>query len=342
MAAITSEKTYTGQQLSDIFFRTTFSGKSAAELGLRVVYNLPVPTTLTLWSLTGDGIKPYKSGFQGENQTKRVSKTIDMTKCKLENAFAPSDYEATIYELITNDPNVNLQDLSGSDLERAETELFRRFIRENIRVHMWVGDSARKTADNKAGKYSVFDGFLKKALDTTNYTELHRVTISSAPSASNVISLLDSVWNAAPAELKEMKSGGDLVYFVTSDVYQAYEAYLDSKTNSVAYKDLQDGRTELMYHGIRLVEAQIDSIIAGLSDMPDSFVMLAPKQNLVLSLNTANMPDAEVRMWYNPDEIENRQRCCFLAGTEFLDENLVVFASKAKATQTTQTQSANK
>lgn len=339
MAAITSEKTYTGQQLSDIFFRTTFSGKSATELGLRVVYNLPVPTTLTLWSLTGDGIKPYESGFQGENQTKRVSKTVDMTRCKIENAFSPSDYEGRIYELITNDPNVNLQDLSGSDLERAETELFRRFIRENIRVQMWVGNSARKTTDDKPGKYSVFDGLLKKALDTTNYKELHRVTMSAAPTSSNIISILDSVWNAAPAELKEMKSGGDLAYFATSDVLEAYEAYLDSKGNSAAYADLQKGRDTLQYHGIRIVEAQVDSIIAGLSDMPDSFVLLAPKQNLVLSLNTANMPDAEVRMWYNPDQIENRQRCCFLAGTEFLDENLVVFASKAKATQSGQTQS---
>ena len=32
-------------------------------------------------------------------------------------------------------------------------------------------------------------------------------------------------------------------------------------------------------------------------------------------------------MWYNPDVMENRQRATFLAGTEILDETLMVWAS---------------
>jgi hypothetical protein len=28
-------------------------------------------------------------------------------------------------------------------------------------------------------------------------------------------------------------------------------------------------------------------------------------------------------MWYNPDEMENRQRAVFLAGAEVIDQNLV-------------------
>jgi len=33
-----------------------------------------------------------------------------------------------------------------------------------------------------------------------------------------------------------------------------------------------------------------------------------------------------VRMWYNPDLMENRQRAIFMAGTEILDEELMVLA----------------
>lgn len=325
MGAITTEKTYTGTQLADIFYRPTLSGKSAEELGMRVLYNMPMPLTLTLWSHAGDGIKAYQRGFQGGDNATRVSKTIDMTKCKLEQAFSPEDYFATVYETLTNTPNVNLQDLQGSDLEKAETDLFRAFIRENLRVQMWVGKKGRES------KYNVFDGFLTKCLDTVNYTQLHRVSISAAPSSSNIIATLSSVWKAAPAELKTLRSSGELAYFVTSDVIDAYEAYLDSKGGTDAYKEMQNGRTVLKYHGIELIEAEVDSILADLTDMPESFVLLAPKKNLVFALNTAAMPDADVRMWYNADELENRQRACFLAGAEILDENLVVFASKAKA-----------
>ena len=51
--------------------------------------------------------------------------------------------------------------------------------------------------------------------------------------------------------------------------------------------------------------------------------MLTDRRNLVLALNTADMPENEVRMWYNPDEMENRQRAVFLAGAQVLDSNLV-------------------
>jgi hypothetical protein len=33
-------------------------------------------------------------------------------------------------------------------------------------------------------------------------------------------------------------------------------------------------------------------------------------------------------MWYNPDEMENRQRAVFMVGCEILDEELLVFANK--------------
>ena len=36
-----------------------------------------------------------------------------------------------------------------------------------------------------------------------------------------------------------------------------------------------------------------------------------------------DMPENEVRMWYNPDQMENRQRAVFLAGSQVLDPNLV-------------------
>ena len=57
-----------------------------------------------------------------------------------------------------------------------------------------------------------------------------------------------------------------------------------------------------------------------------SFCFLTDRRNLVLAVNTADYPGSEVRMWYNPDEMQNRQRAIFMAGCELLDEELVVRA----------------
>ena len=60
-----------------------------------------------------------------------------------------------IYELITNRSDVNLDDLSGTELEAAETALFKEAIAEAIRVTMWCGDTSRESGFNS------FDGFLQ-------------------------------------------------------------------------------------------------------------------------------------------------------------------------------------
>ena len=50
MSFLENAKQYTGSDLENIFFRPILSGPSAGELGVRVLYNMPVPTTIQLWS----------------------------------------------------------------------------------------------------------------------------------------------------------------------------------------------------------------------------------------------------------------------------------------------------
>ena len=98
--------------------------------------------------------------------------------------------------------------------------------------------------------------------------------------------------------MKSLRSEGELVYFVSSDIYNAYIEELDQKGVDAAYNDIINGHATLYYHGIPVVE-------------------------VALALNTSDMPENEVRMWYNPDEMENRQRAVFLAGADIIDQRLI-------------------
>ena len=60
--------------------------------------------------------------------------------------------------------------------------------------------------------------------------------------------------------------------------------------------------------------------------MPKSFAFLTDRRNLALAVNTNDYPGTEVRMWYNPDVMENRQRAIFMAGCDFLFPELVTVA----------------
>ena len=143
--------------------------------------------------------------------------------------------------------------------------------------------------------------------------------------------MFDDLWKNADERLKDLKAEGQLAFFVSSDVYSAYEKHLDSMSTDGAYTDYINGRQNLLYHGIPVVDLRISSYLAKLSSsspVPKSFCILTDRRNLVLAVNTADFPGNEIRMWYNPDLMENRQRAVFMAGCEVLDEKLVSFAYK--------------
>ena len=138
--------------------------------------------------------------------------------------------------------------------------------------------------------------------------------------------MFEKMWAAAPPALKSLKSEGNLAFFCTSNVLDAYEAHLDKFGADAAYTDMTTGRRELMYHGIRLIDMGITQYLPLDSFEGDTHCFLTDRRNLVLAVNTADDPSAEIRMWYNPDEMENRQRASFLIGCEILDESLIVRA----------------
>lgn len=326
MSALGNAKTYTGKNLETIFFRPMLSGPSALDLGVRVLYNMPVPTTVQMWEPRNNILQKFTSGgWSGGDSARKLQKTIRLHRVKAELGYSAADYFSLVYELITNRADVNMEDLSGTELEEAETTLFKRAIAESIRSTMWVGDTSAAEGAN------TFDGFLKTVALYSNankiYTYNYAADAMQTPAAA--VALFDDLWANADERLKDLKAEGQLAYFVSSDVHDAYEKHLDGMSADGAYTDYINGRKELLYHGIPVVDTRISSYLAAIgasSVVPKSFCILTDRRNLTLAVNTSDFPGNEIRMWYNPDEMENRQRAVFMAGCDVLDEGLVSFA----------------
>ncbi len=315
---IENPKTYKGRDVETIFFRPAFCGKSAEELGIRVIYNMPLPTTVQVWSRPDNVLQSYESGWNGGSNARKLQKHIDMRKVKAESSFTAEDYFAMVFEQITGRTDVNMGDLTGTELEKAETELFRQAIAESVRTTMWLGDTA-----GVISPYTTFDGFLKAiklahqaSAEGMSYTEYE------VGDFNTVADMFELTWLKASPELRSLSSEGNLVYFITSDLRHEYECQLDEKGVDTAYRESIEGRKVLGYHGIPIVEVPLGKYSAQ-QKFGKQFCILTDRRNMVLALNTADMPENEVRMWYNPDEMENRQRAVFLAGTEILDERLL-------------------
>lgn len=313
---IENPKTYKGTEVETIFFRPSFCGKSAEDLGIRVLYNLPLPTTVQVWSKPDNVLQAFSSGWSGGSNATKLQKTIDMHKVKAETAFSADDYFSMVFEKITGSADVNMGDLTGTELEKAETELFRQAIAEGVRATMWLGDT-----DGEISSFKTFNGFFKAIQKIALNSESDTEYVYEAMVNDSALDLMRNCWTNASPELRALRPEGNLVYLVSSDIYNTYIEELDSKVTDAAYRESIDGRSELFYHGIPVVEVPLGKYT---QNYGSTFCILTDRRNLVLALNTADMPENEVRMWYNPDEMENRQRAVFLAGTEILDHNLIV------------------
>ncbi len=321
MSKIESVKTYAGKDLETIFFRPMLTGPNAEELGIKVMYNMPVPTTLHFWRRSGDILQKYSSaGWSGGAPADKYQKTIKLDRVKAEMGYSAEDYFTMVYGLITNRPDVNLDDLTGTELEAAETTLFREAVAESIRATMWLGDTSRASGLN------TFNGIVPQILSDMRNGEPMAQLSYEPLNTVDTEAVLDGMWRGASAELKALKPQGNLVYFVTSDVYSHYEDLLDSATLEAAYIARQEGRETLSYRGIPLVDLNIGKHLASALDVPQSFAILTDRRNLALAVNTGDFPGTEVRMWYNPDMMENRQRAIFMAGADYLLPELVSVA----------------
>ena len=327
MAKIESAKSYEGRDLETIFFRPMLSGPNAVDLGIKVMYNMPVPTTLQFWKRGGDILQKYSTaGWNGGESASKYQKLIQLSKVKAEVGYSAEDYFNMVFEQIAGRADVNLDDLSGTELEAAETALFRDAIAESIRATMWLGDTDR------TGVFSTFDGFLKRlfADSGTEEEDVHGFGIDSdfvsslEPDAAE--SLLKKRWNNASEVLKAFKAQGNLVYLVTSDIYAKYEEELDNVVLESAYLAKQNGRDGLSYRGIPVVDIQVSEYLKQCTDMPQSFALLTDRRNLAMAVNTSDFPGTEIRMWYNPDQMENRQRAVFMAGCDYLLPEMVSMA----------------
>ncbi|MCL1942067.1 MAG: hypothetical protein FWF54_00720 [Candidatus Azobacteroides sp.] len=89
---ISNPKNYTGTEMDQIFFRPSLTGPSALNLGLKVMYNMPVPTTLNFWRRSVNILKKYAKGWAGGDIADKYHKTISLQKVKSEMGYSAEDY----------------------------------------------------------------------------------------------------------------------------------------------------------------------------------------------------------------------------------------------------------
>lgn len=218
MTYLENSKQYTGSDLENIFFRPMLTGESAQDLGVRVLYNMPQPTHVQLWDGQRNILQKFTSaGWAGGKAATKYEKTVNLNRVKAELGFSAANYFSMVYEKVSSLVNTHMDDLSGTELEQAETALFKQALAENIRVTMWIGDTSA------ASGYNTFDGLLKRInglVDDDGVYISYQAAALEDP--AYVVELFDKLWAGADPRIPGLKADDRLAYFVSSDIYRLY------------------------------------------------------------------------------------------------------------------------
>lgn len=218
----------------------------------------------------------------------KYTKVLGLEKTKYEMSYQADDYFSMVYEIISRKYDVS--DLLGTELEETETTLLKDTLIEKINTDIWNGENAIISK--------------VKADSDVNRCSIEQESIADT---------FKAVWDNASSELKEMKSEGKLAFYVSKDIYRQYDEYLCS-----VFADAGLPNETICYKGIPLVRIDTD----------ETFILLADSRNIAYSVNTADFPGCEARLWYNPHLMQNRQRVVFMSGADYLLPELISFAYK--------------
>ena len=157
---------------------------------------------------------------------------------------------------------------------------------------------------------------------TTAYVQNTTLKADAAKAAFKAAYLL------MPNVMKGLKGSGSLRFIVTQTMYDNYMETLETATGiPEAYRMMIDGVSTLSFRGIPVIarpqwDENIEEDFDGVQ--PHRF-MLTAVENLVFGTDGSG-DSSMFEMWYEINEQENRMRCEYLGGTQFVHSDFTVLA----------------
>lgn len=166
-----------------------------------------------------------------------------------------------------------VDDLTDTDYMAIVAQVLESAIRDFFYRVLWLGDTAADNVSNggvitngvSVAYFTLLDGFFKQLRAAVTATPALGVTIAANSQAtksaqmagmtdSAAYGILESMYYAAPIELR---SSGNMMFIVTQTIADAYQKYLVGKGIESTYRNLVDGVPSLKFLGVPVIPMPI-------------------------------------------------------------------------------------
>ena len=233
------------------------------------------------------------------------------------------------------------ENVDGTVIKEIVSNMMMQAVKRDFNRQLWFGDTGATGTGN--ANYTPYNGIFValQGLDAAQKLELD-VTGASASAGCEIgttgkitgaeaISVLDAMYDAATAELKELPK----TFFVSGNFADAYMKYLRAQGISESFNYLQDGTPNISWNGIPIVvRRDWDSILAtdyALIDgasAADSVIRAVLVADKAIAVGT-DFEGAGFESWYSQDNKAYRFRLGYKVGCALMDKKLAVTAMHA-------------
>lgn len=169
---ITNGSEFHGKENEDIIIRPMFLGQLPKEMGIRIIPSVKSSVKLTFFGTVSKILKVYADGFQGGSGSTIKQKKLTLEEFKAEAEYSKQNYKDTILENITSVGGKKQNDITGTDVLKAEVTVFMNGVVDDVRRIFWLGDTDKKTVHASGYytatadvNYNVIDGIWKALMD---------------------------------------------------------------------------------------------------------------------------------------------------------------------------------
>lgn len=333
---------WTGKDVEEILFRPRYLGMKPEERGFRVIFTVQSSIRLHFFGKLGKILMPYISGFQGGSSNAHKVREFTVAEFKAEMAYDKHDYDGMMLEKFFID-GIAQNDIDGTVVMQAEQKIFMDALDADTMRVFWLGDTDKvhiaagtypsgiAYADGDPDKYyNQIDGLLINIInnEAANPTidQVKYIALPEDLGADDALETMKLVFDGSSKELQKLRDKKLLAYYCTDNFINNYRDTLAADGTEAARVQTIEGIERLTWNGIPLMPMDIDEhIAADFEDFPDTICILSTPQNFALVIN-ASSSRAEVKMWFNNDENERRQRAQFKMAADFILPELVTIA----------------
>lgn len=335
---------WTGKDVEEILFRPNYIGMAPEERGFRIVFTAQSKIRLHFLGKLGKILMPYTSGWAGGNPASKIVREFIVSEFKAEVAYDKHDYDGMMYEIFFQD-GIKQNDIDATVVMQAEQKVFQDALKSDIIRQFWLGDTSKvhiasgtypdgtSYAIGDPDKYyNQTNGVLKQIFDNDSTSptssQVKKIDVASDLSLDSALGYMKLMVDGCTDELREVIDSGEARFYATRSWIRNYRDTLTADGTEAAHSLMLNGSKSYTYDGIPILPLGIDAHITNDFDaatFPQDICILTTPQNLAAVLNASDTR-AAVRMWFNPDANERRQRAQFKMTGDFVLPELVTIA----------------